>query len=199
MLVLWLGAGAMALTALFCFSRALQRKPSQRKFEAYCFFIAFIGTISYLSLATGYGFIDFKGERIPYARYLDWAITTPMILWTLLQLCGSPDYEMVLGCGVTMIVLEFIASLLLTQGSRWIFFGLSIFCLAYICSVLSSNLRARRFGKEASVLYATCAWVTLLSWSVYPVTWILYNGLGAIGNSTTALLYLISDLLAKAL
>merc|ERR1711934_223713 len=55
--------------------------------------VTFIASLAYLAMATHHGFYTrcFDGPEFYYARYLDWVITTPMMLHALAYIGNMSD------------------------------------------------------------------------------------------------------------
>merc|ERR1719265_2296110 len=58
-----------------------------------CGMVTFIASLAYLAMATHHGFYTrcFDGREFYYARYLDWVITTPMMLHALAYIGNMSD------------------------------------------------------------------------------------------------------------
>merc|ERR1711865_385163 len=104
--------------------------------------ICFIASLAYLTMALGYGFTVrcFDGRQFFYARYVDWAITTPLMLWEIMEHTAATDAQkyFIYAMDILMIVAGLIGSLV--DGSdKWAFFGFSMLCFCpviwFICSL----------------------------------------------------------------
>merc|ERR550514_1133633 len=91
---LWVAFALLIAPALFFFYKAWERDDSnsvsndQRLHRVVAGGICFIASLAYLTMSLGYGYTIrcCDGREFYYARYVDWAITTPMMLWELIHL-----------------------------------------------------------------------------------------------------------------
>ena len=144
--------------------------------------VCLIASLAYLTMATGHGYIvKCNGRSFYYARYVDWAITTPLMLWDLCTFGGATSLTrtFLVVMDVFMIVAGLIGELI-DGGERWAFFGFSM--LAFIpimwflcklenddgvCCGAAANLSPQ--GK----LFQRVLLITIITWSMYPIVWIL--------------------------
>jgi len=105
-----------------------------------CGMVTFIASLAYLAMATHHGFYIrcFDGREFYYARYLDWLITTPLMLHALATGLNMEDniWHYMFFNDILMIVAGLIGSTIGT-GEKWIFFGFSMLCfipiIYYLC------------------------------------------------------------------
>merc|ERR1719162_13284 len=88
--------------------------------------ICTIAALAYLTMATGHGYIvKCNGRAFYYARYVDWAITTPLLLFDIAQIAGfgsTISQSFLVAMDILMIAAGLIGELV--DGSvRWAFFG----------------------------------------------------------------------------
>merc|ERR1711865_666563 len=103
-------------------------------------FVCFIASLAYLTMATGNGTYTrcCDGRLFFFARYIDWVLTTPIMLHGLVHFAGAPDdtFVYLFFMDILMIVSGLIASVV-CDSAKWFFFGFSILCfipiIAYIC------------------------------------------------------------------
>ena len=155
------------------------------------------GTIT----ATGVAFNDAY-------RYVDWLLTVPLLLVELILVMRLSRAETVskgfrLGIlAVIMIVLGYPGEVSQDAGTRWLFWILAMIPFVWIVYELFVGLRNSIASqpKEVRGLVNTARWVTVLSWSFYPVVFIFpmigFTG----GDAATAVQvgYTIADIVAKA-
>jgi len=199
-LCLWVGFACMAASSLYFLSHALNRKASQRNIEMLTFFITAIATLAYLTMASGYGVMD-THTRQPffYARYIDWLFTTPLMVWDLMELTGADAMSVftVVGLDALMIVCGIIGSLLVEASVKWAFFVLGCVFFLMVCKELQNGLN-KGVG-DARGLYATVTYLTIASWTCYPVVWALCEGGDLVGVNASCLLYTVMDVTSKCL
>jgi len=119
-------------------------------------FICVFASLAYLTMATGHGYITrcCDGRTFFYARYIDWTLTTPLMIWELSSLARevadiianqngtaptitSLDMVFLIFMDLLMIISGLIGSLI-CGSSKWVFFGFSMLAfipiLAQLCS-----------------------------------------------------------------
>merc|ERR1711939_436150 len=108
-----------------------------------------VASLAYLAMATKHGYTTrCNGRDFYYARYVDWIITTPLMLYDLAVVGGSDFNTRLFLCGIDiiMIVSGLIGSLVEDSGAglggtneKWGFFGFSMLCfipvLWYLCAM----------------------------------------------------------------
>jgi bacteriorhodopsin len=119
-------------------------------------FICVFASLAYLTMATGHGYITrcCDGRTFFYARYIDWTLTTPLMIWELSSLARevativanengtaptitSLDMVFLIFMDLLMIISGLIGSLI-CGGSKWVFFGFSMLAFIPILSQLCS-------------------------------------------------------------
>merc|ERR1712070_302702 len=147
-----------------------------------------IASLAYLTMALGHGYVTkCNGRDFYYARYVDWALTTPIMLYEFVRISARGDGLMqtfMVLIDVFMIVAGLIGELI--EGSkRWAFFGFSMLAFLpimwFLCS-LASDINggmglcgSNASDTESQKLYKRVAAITLISWIGYPIIWILAN------------------------
>merc|ERR1711865_303047 len=129
-----------------------------------CGFVTFIASLAYLSMATHHGFYVrcFDGREFYYARYLDWIITTPMMLHALAYFGDMTDniWHYLFFNDILMIASGLIGSTV-GGGERWAFFGFSMLCflpvIYYLCNVKNFVIDNRLFDGAGAVANAEIA------------------------------------------
>ena len=205
--LLWIGVlGFLAATVYFIFLTS-QAPPGSRHFFIITAVITGVAAFSYLMMATGAGATLIDGDRIFYwFRYVDWLITTPLLLLDL-ALLALASVQRDLRLVVTLIVLDVIMILTgLLAGSRESGFGRGFWFLVSTAAMIAllylvwTRLFASATNQPQSVqtIFRTLALLTVVLWSLYPIVWLLgTEGFGAVGSTTEVLLFLILDFLAK--
>jgi len=193
---LWIGFACMAGSSCYFLSHAMRSKNNA--IEMITFFITAIATLAYLTMASGYGVMD-THTRQPffYARYIDWLFTTPLMVWDLMELTGSDAMSIftVVGMDVLMIVCGIIGSLLVEASVKWAFFVLGCVFFLFVCRELQAGLN--KGAGAARGVYATTTYLTIATWTAYPVVWALCEGADLVGVNVSCLLYTIMDVVAK--
>ena len=88
-----------------------------------------IASLAYLTMASGYGASAVNGQQFFYARYVDWTLTTPLMLVDLAYLanakCPLETALHLVAIDVLMIVGGLFGALQGGQTSSWMFFAYS--------------------------------------------------------------------------
>jgi len=154
---------------------------------------------AYLSMAFQQGYVlKENGRQFYYGRYVDWAITTPLLLIELFSLAGA-------GWNVTLIAIVFDLAMIITGlfgalsarvAMRWIWFGLG--CLAMLPIIYLILVYNRRFLNDRTrTAYTVQAVALTILWCLYPLCWGLTEGGYNISEDFEHLWFCILDVLAK--
>merc|ERR1712178_296705 len=176
---------------------AMQRKPGQRKFEVLTMLITGIATVLYMTMFSGAGksYVKELGHDINptdtvdqffYGRYIDWILTTPLMLWDLMAV------------GVDVLMIGFGAVGAQTPSAqKWVFFACGMICFCHIVGSLLRYTKVSTFGKAAQEVYCRVAYLTIVLWTLYPLVWIVAEGGRLVSPSLEAFLYMVMDVSAK--
>jgi len=161
--------------------------------------VCFIASLAYLTMSMGYGYTVrcCDGRQFYYARYVDWTITTPLMLWEIVDYTNAPQNERIflLAMDVLMIIGGLIGALV-CGGEKWAFFGFSILCFIPILWFLCA-LEAQ--AKEGHLrIFRSIMNLTVLSWFFYPIVWILAEGTGVLCANAEAICYTVLDIISKS-
>lgn len=163
--------------------------------------------ISYLAMATGAGstILD-DGRQFYYFRYIDWLITTPLLLLDLALLAlASPGRNIqliaaLIGLDVVMILTGLAAGSSTSAFGTTVWFIISTAALIGVLYLLYTRLFAAARAKSPDVagVFSRLAILTIVLWSLYPVVFLLGSeGFRAVDQGFEIFLFLILDLLAK--
>jgi len=191
-----------------------------------CGMVTFIASLAYLAMATHHGFYTrcFDGREFYYARYLDWVITTPMMLHAIAYIGNMEDniWHYLFFNDVLMIISGLIGSTV-GSGDKWVFFGFSILTfipiIYYLCERKNRAIDDNIYDGEGNIVtiigtdrgigafqphlhfivsYNNIMRLTVTAWALYPVVWILAEGTGTISANGEAIFYTILDIISKA-
>lgn len=204
--VLWIGAASMFLGLLcFGFLRLNKATAESRGFYDKTMLIVLVATCSYIAMSLGLGQVHTaEGYRTYVPRYLDWVITTPLLLLDVI-LFARPlfsrgwewDAVTIVGFDVVMIVAG-ITSGLVQSPDRWIWFWVSVGAYAVVGTYVAILfLRAGRISEPrvARKLRLLTGYLSAF-WLVYPFVFALYFG-GAISGTQEDVAYAVLDVGAK--
>jgi len=119
------------------------------------------------------------------------------MVWDLMELTGSDAMSIftVVGLDALMIVCGIIGSLLVEAEVKWAFFILGCFFFLLVCKELSAGVGKGAAG--AQDVYKKVAYLTIASWTLYPVAWALCEGANIVGVNASCLLYTCMDVTSK--
>ncbi len=206
---LWVGFGGMAIGSLILLAQGWNRRTRDEENHYFLHvFVTLTAAASYLAMAVGQGSIHLAdGRDFYFARYLDWSITTPMLLCGLcLTALHSPfrRWALLLGLVFTdvyMIGTGVVAGLSPTgSGAKWTWYLISSGAFLFIYVGLWGPLRREsvKSGPRAEKLYTTNVSILSVVWLAYPVVFLFGSeGIKTMDAVTTAAVYTVVDLVAK--
>ncbi|WP_051881467.1 bacteriorhodopsin [Parvularcula oceani] len=203
---LWLYVAVMAAGA--CLFLYWSRKP--RGVPGYEYTIAAVipiwSGLAYLAMALGQGTVMIDGREVYYARYLDWLVTTPLLLWLLgstatfyrandTRLIGSLMFA-----DVVMILSGLFADLTAEQSVRWLWYTIGCVSFLLILWQVWGPLRriAGEQGEALSKTYTRVAAYLTVFWVSYPLVWLISpSGIGIVGPTVSIALFVILPAFSK--
>lgn len=215
---LWIGTAGMFLGMLYFIATGWNVEESRRKkFYIATITIAAVAFVNYLAMATGFGvieiMIDGEARRIYWARYTDWLITTPLLLYDLALLAGA-DRETIatlVSLDVLMIGTGAVATLTTAEvlgsadANRLIWWGVSTGLLLVLLYFLFSafNERLADLPESTQSTFGILRWMIVGLWLVYPIWWLVgTEGLALLPGAEGGLFvetagFMVLDLTAK--
>lgn len=139
--------------------------------------VTVIAATAYLAMAMGMGSVTVNGEEFLLVRYIDWLLTTPLLI-ALLGILANASRSLIatlVGVDVYMIVagiLGVLADTLLTSLVWWALGVVAYLVFMYLLLGALSNAADEMPG-DVSDIFTTLRNLTIVIWSVYPVLWIL--------------------------
>jgi len=138
-----------------------------------------------------------------HCRYIDWAITTPLLILNLGLLAGEDMVLVaaVMGADVAMIFSGYMGSVALVPTVKWLWFTIGIVVYIPVVIAIVRVFRQTLIDKYTDVdrieLYSKVSLLTIIVWSIYPIVWIFSVGTGGLGVSAESIIYAILDVCAK--
>ncbi|WP_375481306.1 bacteriorhodopsin [uncultured Mycobacterium sp.] len=214
MISTWLWIGAIGMTAGLVAMVALGTTvaPERRHHVVTSSFIVAIAACAYFAMANGQGTVDVGGRTVYYARYLDWVLTTPLLLLGLITVAlprlrsAEQSRERngivgtVLGADVLMILTGLIATLTAKDALKWSWYAISCvaFVVVLVAIVLPVRAAARERGADYASLYDRLLGVLAALWFTYPIVWAIgTEGTKVVDLKVEVAIFAIIDLLAK--
>ena len=170
------------------------------------FYVPLFAFTAYLVMALGAGRLTTEGGRIfYYARYIDWSITTPLLLWSLvysgIQGTGVKRNALIvalLGADIYMIVTGFIAGRTDNMTMKFSFYICSCIAFLFIFVLLLGPFKKLAMTGPHGSDYSKKAPVLLVLWLAYPIIFIFgQEGVKLFSATFDAVGYTIFDLVTK--
>ena len=187
-----------------------EQDEHKRRFYVVTTLISGIATVAYLLMFLGIGVaeVPIPGEnftlRIYWMRYVDWLLTTPLLLFDLALLAGA-DRDLVyrlVGLDVAMVVVGAAAAVApVGQTVRLVLWAISSLFFVALLYLLANQLSAQaaRQSGEVAALFSVLRNLVIVLWTAYPIVWIIGTestiGLIPLGVETAA--FMVLDLSAK--
>ncbi|KAI4594464.1 ion channel activity [Pestalotiopsis sp. 9143b] len=205
----------MGVSTLVFMGLALRKPTGHRLFHYITAGITAIACIAYFAMGSNLGQVPIQAEfvrprsrwvgsagtrEIFYARYIDWVITTPLLLLDLLLTAGLPlpTILITIFADEIMIVCGLIGALTRTSY-KWGFwtFGMAAFFYVIYNLLGTGRSHASALGGAPKKTYMLCGVMLTFLWFLYPIAWGLSEGGNVIHPDSEAIFYGILDILAK--
>ena len=181
---------------------AAQKDPKNRLYYGVLAAITGIAAVAYTFTALEIGTIPIGDARFYTSRYVDWLLTTPLLILYLTLLCrpGQRMYALLIGLDVALIVLGIAG--IFAQGTVVSLFLFGMGCLAWVvlAYMLISELPSRStFASErVGIVFGKLRNVTVVLWTLYPVVWLAAPvGFDLMTPSTEMLVIVYLDIITK--
>jgi len=209
----WAVTAVMALATFAFIGMSYSVPRRNRVFHYITAAITLVASIAYFSMASNLGYAAIQVEfvrshpqvagqlrEIFYVRYIDWFVTTPLLLLDLLLTAGLPWptilYTILLD---EVMVVTGLVGALVASSYKWGYFTFAMFALFGIAwnVVFVARKHATVLGSDVSRTFLICGVWTISLWFLYPIAWGLCEGGNVIGADGEAIFYGILDILAK--
>lgn len=200
----WFAIGAVAMllgAAIFAVKIKTGHERNQNYYTVLTF-ISFIAGLSYIALATGIGILEVEGQAdIHIARYLDWIITTPLILllFALLANADIKQWSVVAAVDVLMIATGAVGSFE-TGNSKYLWFAASCAMMLVLFYYLFNTVTKAAKDERPAIrsLFALLRNYIAVIWIAYPVVWLIApTGLDILTALGTDIAFMILDVITK--
>jgi len=215
---LWVVFVIMLFSTLAFAVMAWQTPVQKRLFPVLTTFITLFATISYFAMATGDGnaythivlrekhdndstTITHVFRQIFWARYVDWSVTTPLLLLDLAFLAGLNGANIIVAivADIVMVLTGLFAAYGHSEGQKWGYYTMA--CIAYLFVVYLLAVPGRKAvsakGNATRNLFVSIAVYTLVLWTLYPIVWGFGDGSRILSPDAEIIAYAILDVLAK--
>ncbi|MEW2375538.1 bacteriorhodopsin [Micromonospora sp. NPDC047812] len=161
----------------------------------------------YLVLALGGGRTEVAGHDLYWARYVDWSVTSPLLLVALMLTAthALPGRRWrltsaLIGMNLLVFLCGLVAELTADAAVRYTLFTIGVLALLGLYGLIWGPLRthAYRQPKEIAAVYREAALLLSVLWVGYPLFWFIGPaGVGLISSATTSLLFVVLSILTK--
>ena len=204
---LWIGAFGMLAGSVLLFGLGGTRTQDEEGHTIAHGLVPLFAAISYFAMATRQGQITLPGGReFLFARYVDWSVTTPVLLLALSMTAlhgarrRSGLVAGLLASDVVMIVTGMFFGASEAPFVKWVWYVTSCIAFLAVYFILFGPMRteARSRDVERSQLYLRNASILAVLWLLYPIIVIFGpDGLGIWTATLTTACVTILDLIAK--
>lgn len=172
----WIGTlGMVAGTIAFTWG-ARNASADERRYYLTLIGISGIAAVAYAVMALGIGWLSVDGRTIFAPRYIDWMLTTPLIVLFIGMLAGLSrrQFAVLLTLNTVVMVVGFAAALI-SGLERFALFGVGMAAFLGFVAYLMGPVTATAAGRSDGIvsLYVRLRNLTIILWSVYPVIWLL--------------------------
>ena len=206
-LILLFGFAIMAIGSLTIFAHGDKRREYRHHTQFHSV-VPFIAATAYLAMFLGTGVIEAGGSTLYLPRYLDWSVTTPILLAGLI-LTGLHEHPRhstyilpAIVLDVIMIVTGLAAALTDDPTQKLIWFAWSCAAFAGVLYILWKPVRdvAADLGGGMETVYRRNLTFLTAVWLIYPLAFAAGpEWLGVIGGTGSLLLILVLDVTAKVI
>jgi bacteriorhodopsin len=187
---------------------AWSRNPKQIPMHKYLLHIMIVvwSGLVYSAMAMDQGYLHLHGEKVVYARYIDWVVSTPLLVialsYTSMLLIDKVYWlkGALIFFQVVMILTGLVAELS-PEGQQWYWYAMgciALFIQLYLFWGPLKRLAAKQ-GDELQEVYKKSATYLTVQWLLYPTVWLIGSmGLGLLDPVVTTVLYIILPIVSKA-
>lgn len=202
----WLYVAGMAIGALYFWvlSRHPRGVPQYEYLTA--IFIPIWSGLAYMAMAINQGKVEVAGQVAHYARYIDWVVTTPLLLLALsltaMQFIKK-DWVLIgalMGTQVVVVITGLIADLSARDWVRYLWYICGVVAFFIVLRGIWGPLRAKSKlqGPALAKLYDRLLIYFTVFWVAYPVVWIIGpSGFGLIGQTLDTALFCLLPFFSK--
>lgn len=196
--------GMAAATLIFA---GLRRNalPENQRLYSYTIAVTGIAAIAYLLMSLDIGTTTVGTVRIHLPRYVDWLLTTPLLLYVLVLIAAPKRHKLegataaLLGADLFVIASGLLGTLA-GGNARWAFFAAGLVAAAVVLRVVFSVILPEALQRDPQFfkLFKRLGLLTLCFWVIYPVVWSMgQEGAGVLSATAEAGIYMVLDLLTK--
>jgi bacteriorhodopsin len=140
-------------------------------------------------------------RQVFWARYVDWSLTTPLLLLDLSFLAGlnGANILVTIVADLVMVLTGLFAAYHNDGAAKWGWYAMG--CVAFLVIIYQLVVPGRRAvstkDAKTSKLFAAIAGYTLIIWTLYPIVWGIGDGSRTWSVDAEIIAYAVLDVLAK--
>lgn len=207
----------MGAATIFFFMRSFQVAPAYRTALTVTGIVTLIACYHYFKIAHSWeGAFAVNGTTLTPTtalfndayRYVDWLLTVPLLLIELILVMKLTRQETVAKCtklgllALLMVALGYPGEISSDPNTRWLWWALAMIPFLIIVYDLFVGLKNSIASQPESVrgMVSAARWVTVLSWSFYPVVFVfpMIGFTGGTAQTAVQVGYTVADIVAKA-
>ena len=196
---LWLVAAGMAAGTVGFFVTTITIRSQNRRYYVLLALISGIAAVAYVAMALGIGWLPVDKRTVFLPRYIDWLLTTPLLLVFLALLARLKRRGLVIVLTANTLMLGFgLGAAVLETNLRYVLFGAGVLSFLPVVYYLFGPMTSRARTAEAEQLFLALRNLTVALWVIYPLAW-LVGPMGAAVTSLTVDIIVIGylDLVSK--
>ncbi|KAF2665097.1 bacteriorhodopsin [Microthyrium microscopicum] len=215
----WVVFVLMVIAAIAFTVLARTVPASKRVYHSLTTLIVVISALTYFAQATGQGhashhkrLTEHHGDKLPdthrhlvrqvyYTRFIDWALTTPLLLINLSLLAGLPGSTIfsALSANVIFVLSGLFAAFSHRKIQVWGWFTISILAFLWIAYTLivPGRTAAKAKGANVSRFYNLVGLAAIVVGAVYPIIWGIVDGSRILSVNGEIIAYAVLDVLSK--
>ncbi|MDR5671593.1 Bacteriorhodopsin [Halalkaliarchaeum sp. AArc-CO] len=172
----WAGLGAAGMAVGTAYPLyGMARNPEKYRFYGVLASITGIAFVAYVLMAFNIGTVTAAGYDLPLPRYIDWLLTTPLLVLYLGMLVRPGRRLVAALVAVNVPIIGFGIGASLTIGPiSWAMFGLSSVAYITLLWMLLWELPARAtiHDDRIEVVFGKLRNLTVVLWTLYPIVWL---------------------------
>lgn len=205
----WLYVAAMVSGALLFWAWSRNPKGVPQYEYSIAMMIPIWSGLAYMAMALGQGKTEVAGQITHYARYIDWVVSTPLLLlslaFTAMFYVPKDERNITLLFGlvaadVVMIVCGLFADLSESSTARLLWYTCGVGAFLCVLYLVWGPLRRVAAATEPEIgpIYGKMAGFLTILWICYPVIWALGpSGLAVFNQTTETVLFVVVPILSK--
>lgn len=118
-------------------------------------------------------------RQVYWARYVDWTVTTPLLLLDLAFLAGLNGADMLVAvvADLIMVIVGLFAAISDSETNSWGYY--TIACVAYLVIIFELAVQGRSLAmakdSKTGTFFNAIAGFTLILWTLYPMSVFLFS------------------------